>query len=131
MKGIDTNVLARYLVGDEPRQTARAVRFIERECSKETPGYVNRIVLSELVWVLSGAYGYSRGQITKVLKLLVRTAELRVEDQDAAWSAIKDYERGLCDFPDSYLALTNRYAGCELTVTFDSKAARHQCFERL
>lgn len=88
-------------------------------------------MLCELVWVLSGAYEYSREQIAEVLKLLVRTAELRVEDQDAAWSAIKDYEHGLCDFPDSYLALTNRHAGCELTVTFDSKAARHQYFERL
>lgn len=131
MKGIDTNVLARYLVADEPRQTARAARFIEKECSQAHPGYVNRIVLCELVWVLSGAYEYSIDQISEVLKLLVRTAELRIEDQDAAWSAIKDYERGLCDFPDSYLALTNRREGCEWTVTFDSKAARHQYFERL
>jgi len=131
MKGIDTNVLARYLVGDEPRQTARAARFIERECSQETPGYINRIVLCELVCVLSGAYEYSREQIADVLKLLMRTAELRVEDHDAAWNAIKDYERGLCDFPDSYLALTNRRAGCESTVTFDRRAARHQYFKRL
>ena len=131
MIGVDTNVLIRYLVGDDPRQTARAVKFIERECSQETPGYVNRIVLCELVWVLSGAYKYSREKISEVLNLLVRTAELRVEDQDSAWSAINDYEHGLCDFPDSYLALTNRRAGCELTVTFDSKASRHPYLRRL
>ena len=50
-------------------------------------------MLFELVWILSDAYAYSKRQIVDVLKLLVRTVELRVEDQDAAWSAIKVYDK--------------------------------------
>lgn len=131
MKGLDTNVLVRYLVEDDPGQTARAARFIERECSADTPCFLNRIVLCELVWVLRGAYGYERHEIVEPLKMLLQTAEFRVDAADAAWGAVRLYESGGCDFPDGYLARTNRSAGCETTVTFDRKAGRLDDFEGL
>ena len=131
MKGLDTNVLVRYLVADDAEQAERAARFLEKECTAETPGFVNRIVFCELVWVLRSAYGYGRDQIAAPLELLLRTAELRVEDHDAAWSALRLYRAGNCDFPDAFLALTNRESGCETTVTFDQKAGRIEAFSVL
>jgi predicted nucleic-acid-binding protein len=56
MIGVDTNVLVRYIVGDDPKQSKLAITFLEKTCSKENPGFVNLIVLCELVWVLRGAY---------------------------------------------------------------------------
>ncbi len=131
MKGLDSNVLVRYLVADEPAQTKRAAKFIETECTQDDPGFLNRIVLCELVWVLRGAYGYRRDEITVPLKKLLQTAEFRVEDPSAAWNAVRLYETGQCDFADAYLAYTNRAAGCETTVTFDQKASRVEGFEAL
>jgi predicted nucleic-acid-binding protein len=49
---LDTNVLTRHLVADEPRQTAAARRLIESSCSNEAPGVISLVVLCERVWVL-------------------------------------------------------------------------------
>jgi predicted nucleic-acid-binding protein len=131
VKGLDTNVLVRYLVADDAKQVARATRFIERECTQENPCFLNRIVVCELVWVLRGVYGYTRDEILVPLKMLLRTAEFRLEDQNAAWTAVGLYEGGKCDFADGYLARTNRCADCEATATFGRKAAHLEDFEKL
>lgn len=57
MLGVDTKLLVRYIVRDDPRQTAMATRFIERLLARENPGFIGNIVLCELVWVLESVYG--------------------------------------------------------------------------
>ena len=53
MIGLDTNVLVRYIVQDDPDQSAAAERLIEGRCTAQAPGYVSVsvLVLAELVWV--------------------------------------------------------------------------------
>ena len=60
MTGIDTNVLVRYITRDHPEQHAAAKRHLESNCTQETPGYVNVIILCELAWVLTTAYDASQ-----------------------------------------------------------------------
>ncbi len=55
MKGLDTNVLVRYLTQDEPDQAARAARFIEKASANDRL-LINGVVLCELEWVLESAY---------------------------------------------------------------------------
>ncbi len=49
MIGVDTNILVRYLVGDDAAQAAAAERFFEVRCSPERPAFVDRVVMAELV----------------------------------------------------------------------------------
>ena len=86
MIGIDTNVLVRHLVQDDPRQAHAATQVITKQCTRDNPGFINRIVLCELVWVLESAYGYSKDTIVNVLDRLLRTSQLRVEDAQTAWT---------------------------------------------
>ena len=123
MIGIDTNVLVRYLVQDDPEQAARATRFIVHGCSSDEPCLINRVVLCELVWVLEGAYRYGRGKVSEALEGILRTAQLKVEDHQEAWTALRQYRAG-SDFADALIAVVNQREGCEHTVTFDRKAAR-------
>ena len=60
MIGVDTNVLVRYIVQDDVEQSKIASRFIEGLISSSKPGFVNQIVLCELVWVLKRAYHYDK-----------------------------------------------------------------------
>ena len=48
MVGLDTNVLVRYVMQDDPRQSARATRLIEA-LTAEAPGFVPLVSLVELV----------------------------------------------------------------------------------
>jgi predicted nucleic-acid-binding protein len=127
MTGIDTNVLVRYLVQDDPEQSRKATRFITEECSTESPGLINRIVLCELVWVLETAYGYARESVVRTLEKILRASQLTIEDHQEAWSSFREYQGG-ADFADSFIAAVNRRLGCERTVTFDRKAGRRTGF---
>ena len=128
MIGLDTNVLVRYIVQDDPGQADAAARLIEGRCTARSPGYVSVPVLVELVWVLAGAYRYERGVVAAVIRQLLRTIELLVEDRDAAWSALREFEAGAADFADCLIAHRNRARGCTQTFTFDRAAARGRHF---
>jgi len=67
VRGVDTNILVRYLVADDPPQLRAATRFIEHECSPQEPGFINRLVLAEVVWVLESSYKLPRSAVVNAL----------------------------------------------------------------
>jgi predicted nucleic-acid-binding protein len=123
MIGIDTNVLVRYVVQDDARQTATATQFIETTLSGDEPGWIASIVLCEFVWVLDGAYGYAASAIAATLERLFEVDRFRVETPSLAWRALDAYRAG-ADFADALIAFGNEHAGCGYTATFDKGAAR-------
>ena len=129
MIGLDTNVLVRYVTQDDPEQAEAAGQLIESQCTRESPGLVSVVVLSELVWVLRGAYDYDKSVVVSVLRQILRTAELAVEDPGVVWSALGDFERMNADFADCLIGHRNHAAGCTETYTFDKKAAHGRYFE--
>jgi predicted nucleic-acid-binding protein len=129
--GLDTNVLVRYLVQDDPGQSRKATQVITKQCTSADPGFINRVVLCELVWVLESAYGYSKDTILGVLEKLLRTSQLKIEDVQTAWTAFRMYQKGRADFADCLLGVTNQNRGCEWTVTFDQSASKLQGFQPL
>jgi predicted nucleic-acid-binding protein len=129
--GLDTNVLVRYLVRDDPAQARIAAEVIVRDCTRESPAFINRIVLCELVWVLESAYGYSKETIAGVLEKVFRTTQFQVEDVQMAWTAFRLYQKGKADFSDCLLGAVNHDHGCERTVTFDPDAGKLAEFDLL
>lgn len=124
MIGLDTNVLVRYVVRDDPAQADAATRLIEDGCTAEEPGHIGAVVLAELAWMLRGPYGYGRSQVAAVLRQILRTVEFVVEEPTVAWAALAEFESGSADFADCWIGHSNRARGCERTFTFDVKAAR-------
>lgn len=131
MIGIDTNVLVRYIVQDEPAQARLAEKCLEARCSSELPGRINVIVLCELAWVLARGYGCDRQTVASVVRRILTSPELSVEEDEAVWQALKQYEKGPADFPDYLLGLLNQRNGAFPTVTFDRRAAKEPFFELL
>jgi predicted nucleic-acid-binding protein len=119
---VDTNVIARYVVRDDPAQTARADRLLEYRTADD-PAYVSRIALVELVWVLRRGYKYDRETIADVIERILSVHELRVEDHDAAVAALAAYRVSAADYADCLMGLLNRDLGRVTTVTFDGDAA--------
>jgi predicted nucleic-acid-binding protein len=121
--GIDTNVLVRFFVEDDARQTRQAADCLERECSEAEPGLVNLVVLCEFVWVLARNYRMNRAAIADTVERILRTVELAVERADVAAEALRRYRAGGADFADCVIAGVNRRTGCASTRTFDRTAA--------
>ena len=123
MIGLDTNVLVRYVMQDEPRQSARATRLIE-SLTAEAPGFVPVVVLVELVWVLSGSYGLQRAQVATVLDTLLRSKELLVDRAELVTQALHRYGAGGADFADTLIERIAAAAGCTATMSFDAGAIK-------
>lgn len=127
MKGIDTNILVRYLIEDDLEQLRAASRFIESDCSEQEPGFVNQIVLAELVWVLERGYKLDRSVVAAALGALLLPRQLSIEHPEDVRAAISDYLGG-ADFADALIAAWNARSGCEYTATLDRAAARRRGF---
>jgi predicted nucleic-acid-binding protein len=123
MIGIDTNVLVRYLAQDEPAQSRRATALIERECSESEPGFVGLVVLAELVWVAETCYSASRAEQGQIVRRILETRQLIVQEAETVWQALRAFEQGKADFADCLVERTAAAVGCARTVTFDKAAA--------
>ena len=131
MKGLDTNLLVRYLVKDDPDQARAAIAFMRANCTPDSPCRINRIVLCELIWVRDSAYRYPRDLVADVLGKILRTGEFVIEDPDEAWRALRVYRASGADYADCFLAETNLAQGCDGTATFDRETGRLDGFELL
>lgn len=121
MKGVDTNVLVRYITRDDPGQERAASRFLESARTRSEPIFVNVIVLCELVWVLGRSYEYSRAEVAAVVERVLATEQIVVEDADLAWLALSDFKASKADFADCLIGRKNLRLGCEETATFDGR----------
>ncbi len=121
MIGLDTNVIVRYLVRDDPGQTSRATALING-LSQDTPGFIATVAWAEIHWVLTRAYRFDRVTVVESLAALYAVEEVRAEDPAAVTSAISQARFG-ADFADALIAATARRAGCSEVFTFDKRAA--------
>lgn len=123
MIALDTNVLVRFLVQDDPEQ-ARIANTVFDQLTDVTPGFVSREVLVELVWVLERAYGYLRTDIATALDGLLSALELVIEAADDVGQAVERYRNEGFGFADLMIASAAKRVGASELVTFDRKAAR-------
>lgn len=124
MIGLDTNVIVRYIMQDDPRQSAAAARLVER-LTLDEPGYLTLVTIVELGWVLGSCYRLSHAQIGDALDALLRTKELIVERADLVMKAARAHRQGKAGLTDCLIALLSIDAGCAHTVTFDHDASKH------
>lgn len=122
-RGLDTNVLVRYLIGDDAEQFEQARAFVEDELTAGDPGLVHPVALCELVWVLRQVYKVPKSEVVDALRLVLSVRTLRVLDGHAVREALALYGAHAADFADCLLSVQYRTEGTELT-TFDKGAAR-------
>lgn len=121
MKGVDTNVLVRFLVRDDERQYRRAAAALAALAEAGEEIRIDSIVLCELVWVLRAGYGRDRGEVATALDALIEAKSFAIDERDLVREAIGRFRSGKGDFADYLLGLRNLRAGCEATLTFDRK----------
>ncbi len=121
MRGLDTNLLVRFLVRDDEPQFRRASRLLARLEAGGEEARVDTIVLCELAWVLRAGYGRSRVEIAAALEALLDAAPFAIDERELVRQAVERFRAGKGDFSDYLLGLRNQRAGCRDTATFDRK----------
>jgi len=124
MIGLDTNVLVRYIMQDEVKQSAKANKLIE-SLNSDNIGYITTVSVIELYWVLTSSYALTEEQFAQALEMILRTRQFLVERADQVMRALRVFGNGRADFADCLIERSASDAGCNMTVTFDIKAAKH------
>jgi predicted nucleic-acid-binding protein len=123
MIGLDTNVIVRYVMQDDPKQSQKATQLIEA-LSADAPGFVPLVAVVELVWVLISCYDLKRDQVAQAIDGILRAKEFIVDRTEQVAQALRVYKAGPADFADCLLERGATSAGCERTMTFDTSAAK-------
>lgn len=124
MIGLDTNVLVRYIMQDDPKQSLRATELIE-SLDGDAPGFVTLVSIVELYWVLTACYNLTAGQVRQALEGLLRTKQIVVERADQVLRALRVFGDGKADFADCLIERAAAAAGCAQILTFDTRASKH------
>jgi predicted nucleic-acid-binding protein len=113
---VDTNVLVRFLTGDDPKQTAAAKALVEAG-----PIWIAKTVLLETRWVLSSLYGFEDQAIAAALIKLLGLGNVHAEDESAVAAALTLATRGI-DLAGA-LHLSSRPTGA-MFASFDRSFVR-------
>lgn len=126
MRAIDTNVLVRLVVRDDPRQLGAAEKFIA------AGAWVSHVVLVEALWVLDAVYKRSAEQIASALERLLAHAQLTLQDADVIAAALGRFRaQPTLGFSDCVVLETARKAGHLPLGTFDRQLAKIDGAQRL
>lgn len=129
MIGIDTNILVRYLTGDDAIQSVKASEIIESRLTREAPGFISVVAMAELAWVLERAYGFTDHEVAAAIERILQAGVLVVENAYEVFTAMIALRDGYGSFADTLIGCLGTRAGCSRTLTFDRKASRIPGFE--
>ena len=133
MIAIDTNVLLRYLLDDDIKQSPLAKKLI----ISSYPVLITDVVLVEALWTLMGArYSVDKKGICAIVRTLISDGGFVFEDSQVIWNSLRDYEesktvRGKSlDFADALIANKAYYLaqnrGVELSGFYSFDKATEQ-----
>lgn len=115
MRSIDTNVLARWVLGDDPAQLPVAEALLAE------PVRVSHTVLLELGWVLHKALSLPRETVADMLQQIVGVDTVQLKNRGALAWAIGRFRRG-ADWGD-VMHLVTSSEDADAFATFDRKLA--------
>jgi predicted nucleic-acid-binding protein len=128
VRTLDTNVVVRLLIGDDPRQTPIAERaFLAAIASGGV--YLPDVVLAEVAWVLRG-YVLARQTRYELMERLVRSRGVVVDDIDAVIDALEHFRQG-GDLADQLILARAARAGALPVLSFDQRLSRWEGVELL
>lgn len=137
MIAVDTNILLRYLLGDDEQQTGKASSLI----NGNDLALITDVVLAEVVWTLAGRkYQLNKEEIVNTIEALFKEPNLCFEEDQVVWRALYAYRsaepvkvgkhRKEADFADALIAYKAQTIAAAQGVrlqafyTFDRAASR-------
>jgi predicted nucleic-acid-binding protein len=121
--GIDTNVLLRLIVNDNPEERQLVTSF-GAKLNQEYRGIVTLVSLIEMDWALRSQYGFDRRQSTAAIRKITQIRGVEVECHDVVARALLVVDAESADLADALISGRAADLDCEWTVTLDRKAAK-------
>lgn len=119
MHAIDTNVLVRLIMRDDPGQVAAAETFVEKGA------WVSILALAESTWVLTSVYGLSVSDLAVAIEMLLEHQKLVLQEPEAVAAALQLFRsKPALGFSDCLMVHLAATAGHLPLGTFDRSLAK-------
>jgi predicted nucleic-acid-binding protein len=129
--GLDTNLVLRYLLQDDPRQSRQVNELVDHRLSETDRGFINLATVLEIVWVLRSYFQRTPAEIAAHVEHLLVVDSFEVQNEQQVFEAAYALKHATGEFEDALIGALNAWAGCSHTFTFDKKAARIDHFKLL
>ncbi len=129
MKALDTNVVVRFLVGDDQVQAQKVYSLFKVAERTKQEFYISILVLIEVIWVVGSIYKINRNELLLSISDLTQMPIFQFEHYEAIQSFILDAQINNYDLSDLLIAHCVDQKGISPVLTFDKKASKHTLFE--
>ena len=119
MIGIDTNILLRLWLNDDPAQSMRIDQLLAEHGGLPGSLLVTDVVLVEAVWTLKSAFEQDKHAQSIAVRSLLEETAFAFEDREAVAAALTLFDSGSCGFADCLVVAKHARQGCDFTATFD------------
>lgn len=129
MKAIDTNILIRFLVGDDEFQAKKVYSIFKKAESEKKELFVPLLVILEMIWVLESVYEISRTEIIDSISDLLLMQIFKFDQRSALQQLVHSAQGNKYDLSDLLIAYSAKVNGCEAVITLDKNASKFKLFE--
>lgn len=116
---LDTNVLLRFLVGDNQSQQAQAIEWFRQAEKGKIKIVIVPLVIAEACFVLESFYKQNRSDIISSMEVFMSQRWLKVENRDVIKHTWTYYQNNF-HFVDSYLLAWQEISQGDI-LTYDQK----------
>ncbi len=119
MIGADTNLLVRLIIDDIPEQAQKVNELLNDGITL----YVNEVVISELYWVLTSIYKFTKNEFIEAVDDLIETQSITFFNVRTITEALTYFINSSAGFTDCLIHAINQSQKLT-TATFDQKASK-------
>ena len=108
---LDANVIVRFLVQDDARQSPAATALLEAAERQECRLHLDGLAVAESVYVLVGHYRRNKKDVVDALLTLIQNAGVVTADDAVVTGALQRFAAVNVDFADAWLAASAAQLG--------------------
>ena len=131
MTAVDTNIIVRFLVRDDEKQSEAARKHLKQAETRRERLKIPLLVVLETIWVLESAYDKNRSEILESLRDMRQMPVFDFEADGVVEGLLNDGPKYKADLADIMIAHAAKATGCEAGITFDKAAAKLPFFSLL
>lgn len=124
MKAVDTNILVRLVLKDDPEQFRQAKAVVVAAHHRGERLFVPQVVLQELVWVIRNRFQADRAELVAMMDGLLTMPVWEVEESARVAAALRIMEEHPVDFTDACLTAISHEKGVDGVLSFDRDLGR-------
>ncbi|MBI3317776.1 MAG: PIN domain-containing protein [Candidatus Omnitrophica bacterium] len=117
---MDTNVVVRYLAGDDPKKADRTDQLLRQANQGRIELVLTHLAIAEIIWVLSKEYRIAKERIVEGLRRLLNTPHILCDEVPLILSTLDLYESGNLSFVDAYHAAVLPSRGITEFYSYDT-----------